>query len=60
MEKIYDKGYSNKGKNRGLGLFILKSIVDKNSNMTLNTFINEGMFTQDLYIFSAVKKLKVE
>lgn len=52
MDKIYDKGYSSKGENRGLGLYILKSIVDKNPNMTLNTFINEGMFTQDLYIFS--------
>ncbi|GFP74428.1 sensor histidine kinase [Clostridium fungisolvens] len=51
MDKIYNKGYSTKGENRGLGLYILKSIVDKNLNMTLNTFINEGMFTQDLYIF---------
>jgi Signal transduction histidine kinase regulating citrate/malate metabolism len=52
MDKIYDKGYSTKGENRGLGLYNLKSIVDKNPNMNLNTFINEGMFTQDLYIFS--------
>lgn len=52
MDKIYDKGYSTKGENRGLGLYILKTIVDKNPNMNLNTFINEGMFTQDLYIFS--------
>ncbi|WP_242655215.1 GHKL domain-containing protein [Clostridium cellulovorans] len=58
VDKIYNKGYSTKGENRGLGLYILKSIVDKNFNMTLNTFINEGMFTQDLYIFSAKKKLK--
>ena len=60
MDKIYNKGYSTKGENRGLGLYILKSIVDKNSNMTLNTFINEGLFTQDLYIFSLKKKLKVK
>lgn len=52
LDKIFNKGYSTKGENRGLGLHILKSIVDKNSNMTLNTFINEGMFIQDLYIFS--------
>ena len=58
MDKIYDKGYSTKGENRGLGLYNLKSIVDKNPNMNLNTFINEGMFTQDLYIFSEEKKLK--
>ncbi|AWK52487.1 histidine kinase [Clostridium beijerinckii] len=58
MDKIYNKGYSTKGKNRGLGLYIIKSIIDKNSNMTLDTFINEGMFTQDLYIFSVKKKLE--
>lgn len=52
LDKIFNKGYSTKGENRGLGLHILKSIVDKNSNMTLNTFINEGMFIQDLYIYS--------
>lgn len=51
LDKIYKKGYSTKGQNRGLGLYILKSIVDKNHNMTLDTFINEGMFIQDLYIF---------
>jgi two-component system, LytTR family, sensor histidine kinase AgrC len=58
LDEIYKKGYSTKGENRGLGLHILKSIVDKNSNMTLNTFINEGMFIQDLYILSVKKKLK--
>lgn len=52
LGEIYKKGYSTKGDNRGLGLYILKSIVDKNNNMTLNTFINEGMFIQDLYISS--------
>lgn len=52
LDKIFNKGYSTKGENRGLGLHILKSIVDKNPNMTLNTFINEGMFIQDLYIYS--------
>lgn len=59
MDKVYDKGYSTKGENRGLGLYILKSIVDKNSNVNLNTFISEGMFTQDLYIYSEEKKLEV-
>ena len=60
LDEIYKKGYSIKGENRGLGLYILKSIVDKNHNMTLNTFINEGMFIQDLYIFSVKKKLKAK
>lgn len=57
LDDIFKKGYSTKGENRGLGLYILKSIVDKNHNMTLNTFTNEGMFIQDLYFVK--KKLKV-
>lgn len=57
LDEIFKKGYSTKGENRGLGLYILKSIVDKNHNMTLNTFVNEGMFIQDLYFVK--KKLKV-
>lgn len=51
LDEIYNSGYSTKGENRGLGLFNLKLLVDKNSNITLNTFIREGMFNQDLYIF---------
>lgn len=58
INEIYEKGYSTKGENRGLGLFILKSLVDKNPNITLNTFINEGMFVQDVYIYPHEKKLK--
>lgn len=58
LDEIYKKGYSTKGENRGLGLYILKSIVNKNHNMTLKTFIHEEIFIQDLYIISAKKKLK--
>jgi Signal transduction histidine kinase regulating citrate/malate metabolism len=58
LNEIYEKGYSTKGDDRGLGLYILRSVVDKNSNMTLNTLIREGMFVQDLYIFSPKKKVK--
>lgn len=50
IDEIYKKGYSTKGENRGLGLHILQALVDNHSNVTLNTFINDGMFTQDLYI----------
>lgn len=55
LDEIYKRGFSTKGENRGLGLHILKSIVEGNTNMTLNTFVNEGMFTQDIYI-QAVKE----
>lgn len=56
LDEIYEKGYSSKGENRGLGLYILRSIVDKNPNVTLNTFISEGMFVQDLYFSSKKSK----
>lgn len=55
LNEIYNKGYSTKGENRGLGLFILRSLVDKNSNITLDTFIRNGMFNQDIYIFPIEK-----
>jgi two-component system sensor histidine kinase AgrC len=53
LDEIYKRGYSSKGENRGLGLYNLKTLVGKNSSITLNTFINEDMFTQDLYIKNA-------
>jgi two-component system, LytTR family, sensor histidine kinase AgrC len=50
LDEIYNKGYSTKGENRGLGLYNLKLLMNKNPNITLNTFISEGMFNQDIYI----------
>lgn len=49
--KIFEKGFSTKGDNRGLGLSNAKEIVDKNhKNSTLNTSIKNAEFIQELEI----------
>ncbi|MCB2299565.1 sensor histidine kinase [Clostridium tagluense] len=51
--KIYEKGFSTKGSNRGFGLNIVKTITDeKYSNIMLNTKIGSGVFVQELAIYS--------
>ena len=52
LEKIYDKGYTNKEKGHGYGLSLLKKIVDKNTNV-----INELKITND--IFTQIIKIKM-
>ncbi|MEC0090300.1 GHKL domain-containing protein [Paenibacillus macquariensis] len=51
LYKIYEKGFSTKGKNRCLGLSNLKEIVSQCSNVTLDTYIKDGLFVQELEIF---------
>lgn len=48
--KIYQKGFSTKGKNRGLGLCNLKEITSKYNNVSLDTLIENGEFKQLLQI----------
>lgn len=48
--KIYKKGFSTKGENRGLGLYNLKEIIGKYNSVFLDTAINNGDFTQSLEI----------
>lgn len=51
INSIYNKGYSSKGSNRGLGLYNVKSIINsKYPNIILNTYIKDNLFIQDLYI----------
>lgn len=51
IHKIFEKGYSTKGEDRGLGLDILKKIKEnKYQNLNINTFIKDNMFHQELII----------
>lgn len=49
--KMFKKGFSTKGKDRGLGLTNIKEIVNKYNNVTLDTSIDDNKFKQIL-IFS--------
>lgn len=49
-EKIFKKGYSSKGNGRGYGLNIVKEIVEKHKELTLDTYIENQFFIQDIVI----------
>ncbi|AJA47397.1 GHKL domain-containing protein [Clostridium pasteurianum DSM 525 = ATCC 6013] len=50
IHRIYQKGFSTKGNNRGLGLNILKDITNKYENVYVDTAIQNGEFKQQLEI----------
>lgn len=51
VHKIYEKNFSTKGANRGIGLKTVKNILnEKYNNVHLNTSIDNLVFTQELII----------
>jgi len=50
-EKIFEKGYSSKPKNTGLGLWEVRQILKKNTNLNLFTSKDDLFFRQQLEIF---------
>lgn len=50
IQKIYIDGYSSKGENRGMGLTIAKSIIDKYKNILHITTFEDNIFTQTIEI----------
>ncbi|WAG68397.1 GHKL domain-containing protein [Clostridium sp. CF011] len=56
INNIYQKGYSSKGENRGIGLSNVRNIInEKYPNVLLNTHIENHMFIQDLCIETKAK-----
>ncbi|MGE5629995.1 MAG: sensor histidine kinase [Caulobacteraceae bacterium] len=49
-QKIYQKGYSTKGKDRGHGLAITKQILSKYANVLHNTVNENNIFIQEIVI----------
>ena len=50
-EKIYEKAYSTKPHNTGLGLWEVRKILSKNNNLNLYTTKDDKFFRQQLEIY---------
>lgn len=53
IDKIFEKDYTTKPHNTGLGLWEVRKILSKNSNLNLHTTKNNDYFSQQLEIYSA-------
>ncbi len=51
IDKIYEKGFSSKPNNTGLGLWEVRQILKKNNNLNLYTTKNDIFFRQQLEIY---------
>lgn len=56
INKLYKKGFSTKGENRGLGLCIVKDIIKKYPNILLNTEVENKLFKQELLVCNKNKQ----
>jgi two-component system sensor histidine kinase AgrC len=45
LDEINKKGFSTKGKNRGLGLSIVKNILKANDSIEMKQFVKDNIFT---------------
>lgn len=51
LDKIFEKGYSSKPNNTGLGLWEVRQILKKNNNLNLFTTKNDKFFNQQLEMY---------
>ena len=54
--KIFEKGYSTKENNSGIGLWKVHKILSKNTDIDLFTTVKNNKFTQELSVFYSLKK----
>lgn len=54
IERIFEKGFSSKVNNTGLGLWEVRQILKKSHNLNLYTHSNDTMFIQQLEIYDIV------
>ena len=52
---IFEKGYSTKAGNTGLGLWEIRQILKKNDNLNLFTTKNNEFFIQQFEIYTNLK-----
>lgn len=52
ISQIFEKGYSTKNRNSGLGLWNVHKILSKNTNLDLYTTIENNMFCQQFSVYN--------
>ncbi|MCS1384864.1 ATP-binding protein, partial [Lysinibacillus sphaericus] len=55
INKIYEEGYTTKENGQGIGLAMVKQIVDKNPQLVLNTWLEHNWFCLELLILEGRK-----
>lgn len=50
LQTIYTKGYSSKGKDRGIGLYNVHQLLEENKYIRLETSYESGVFIQTLIL----------
>lgn len=53
IDKIFEKNYTTKPNNTGLGLWEVNKILNRNSNLNLHTNKDENYFSQQLEIYNS-------
>jgi len=56
IEKIFEKGHSEKENHTGLGLWEVRKIIKKNNNINLHTSKTDELFSQQLEIYYKQEK----
>lgn len=61
LEKLDDYGYTTKGKNHGIGLYIVKNIIDRTDVFFVNRSIINDHYVQELRLnFSKINNSKIK
>ncbi|MCJ7839338.1 GHKL domain-containing protein [Lederbergia sp. NSJ-179] len=56
IERLFEAGFSTKGKDHGLGLAIVRKILNRYPNITMNTRIENGFFIHEIEINEVIRK----
>lgn len=59
IHDIYKKGVTSKGKDRGLGLYIIKKLLAYEENVLLHSEIDNDIFIQELVLLNTNKEIVV-
>lgn len=55
LSKIFSKGYSTKGEGRGVGLYLVRSLLREQEDIAYECKVEQGMFIQRLEILIIIE-----